>query len=136
MSAIEHVSVTQGCPLGGVPLYTLSTRITSQLAWLRVLNDPERSHYLPTTPFPFWINHQNLKSVLYYKNKIFEEDHTNPECEDFELEKFNKPKPKNHSIPCKLSCPSFVPSNGQFINQPILGYFHCCISCQNIFFGH
>ena len=63
-------------------------------AWLRVLDDPVLSHYFPTAPFPVWINHQNLKSVLSYKHKIFDDDHTNREYKDFEFQKFNRPKPR------------------------------------------
>ena len=71
--------------------YTPSVGIIFWSAWLRVLDDPVLSHYFPTALFPLWTNHQNLKSVLSYKHKIFEEDHTN---RDFEFQKFNRPKPR------------------------------------------
>ena len=76
--------------------YTPYVGIIFRSAWLRVLADPVLSRYFPTSPFPVWINHRNLKSVLSYKHKIFEEDHTNWEYKDFESQKFNRPKPRKY----------------------------------------
>ena len=77
--------------------YTSSVAIIFRSAWLRVLDDPVLSHYFPTFPFLVWINHRNFKSVLCYKHRIFEEDHTNQEHKDFEFQKFNRPKPRKRS---------------------------------------
>ena len=63
-------------------------------AWLRVFDDPVLSHYFPTAPFPVWSNHRNIKNILSYKNKIFEQDLPNREYKDYTFLKFNRPKPK------------------------------------------
>ena len=87
--------------------YVPSLGIIFRVAWLRVFDDPVLSHYFPTAPFPVWSNHRNLKNILSYKNKIFEQDLPIRECKDYIFQKFNRPKHKNAVIHYKSSCAGF-----------------------------
>ena len=41
------------------------------------------SQYFPTAPFPVWTNHPNMKGILSYKHKFFQEVHSNWEHQKF-----------------------------------------------------
>ena len=91
----DHKSIL--CP---IPLrtkycnYVPSVSIIFRAAWLRVFDDPVLSHYFPTAPFPVWSNHRNLKNILSYKNKTFEQGLPNQEYKDYVFQKFSRPKPE------------------------------------------
>ena len=73
------------------------------MAWERVFDNPVLSHYFPTAPFPVWSNHRNIKNILSYKNKIFQQDLPNREYRDYTFQKFNRPKPTKRRKTLQIS---------------------------------
>ena len=89
--------------LGPIPIrtkfhnYIPSVVLIFRSAWARILDDPVLSQYFPTAPFPVWTNHPNVKGILSYKHKPFQEVHSNWEFHKFVPQKFNRPTPRKRS---------------------------------------
>ena len=77
--------------------YIPSVGLIFRSAWARILDDPVLSQYFPTAPFPIWTNHPNVKGILSYKHKPFQEIHSNWEFHKFVPQKFNRPTPRKRS---------------------------------------
>ena len=77
--------------------YIPSVRLIFRSAWARVLDDPVLSQYFPTAPFSVWANHSNVKGILSYKHKPFQEAHSNWDFHKFKPQKFNRPTSRKRS---------------------------------------
>ena len=77
--------------------YIPSVGLIFRSKWVRVVDDPVLSQYFPTAPFPVWTNHSNVKGILSYKHKPFQEIHLNSEFHKFVPQKLNRPTPSKHS---------------------------------------
>ena len=82
-----------------LPLHTLYYKFVPDINyvirkhWSEIHNDPCLPFYLPTPPFLAYTNHKTIGKSLSHKRRIFHSTPPPLNKHNFELQKFNRPRP-------------------------------------------